>query len=317
MPPLAECLADFEKLELIGRGSYGRVYRAKHKDTNKIVAIKVAYTSEEEGFTCWVLREAMLLRHMKHPNVLSAHQAFFDRKSCSIVMEMMTCDLSQFMISSSVIGIGNKIGNKLDIKTMKQDWHQKVKAWLFQILMGMEYCHRQGLIHRDLKPQNILIDANTNTVKLADFGMSRRTTIHGRTWTPHVVTLWYRAPELLLGSKHYGMAIDIWSIACIWFELLTGTVLFRGDSEIDQMYQIFQLCGTPNFNVWPICLRLPHYKLTFPIWEPKSFQSVCQNLEELGLDLLQSMLAYDPFKRVSASDALKHSYFDEIRHQYS
>uniref|UniRef100_A0A8C0MTC6 Cyclin dependent kinase 1 n=1 Tax=Canis lupus familiaris TaxID=9615 RepID=A0A8C0MTC6_CANLF len=160
-----------------------------------------------------------------------------------------------------------------------------VKSYLYQILQGIVFCHSRRVLHRDLKPQNLLID-DKGTIKLADFGLARAFGIPIRVYTHEVVTLWYRSPEVLLGSARYSTPVDIWSIGTIFAELATKKPLFHGDSEIDQLFRIFRALGTPNNEVWPEVESLQDYKNTFPKWKPGSLASHVKNLDENGLDLL-------------------------------
>jgi serine/threonine protein kinase len=142
-----------------------------------------------------------------------------------------------------------------------------------------------------LKPQNLLV-VNQDTLKLADFGLARAFGIPLRSYTHEVVTLWYRAPEILLGSKHYSTAVDVWSVACIFAEMAMSQPLFAGDSEIDQIFRIFRTLGTPNEDVWPGVSRLPDFKSSFPKWPRQNLQDVVTKLDEAGLDLLEVMIQF-------------------------
>ncbi len=188
---------------------------------------------------------------------------------------------------------------------------QLVKSYLYQILKGISFCHSHRVIHRDLKPQNLLIDSKGN-IKLADFGLARAFNVPIRTYTHEVVTLWYRAPEILLGAKHYATPVDIWAIGCIFAEMVNNFALFPGDSEIDQLYKIFQVLGTPNDQTWPSVNQLPYYKNSFPNWAGNHIRAMVPSLDERGQDLLSKMLVYEPSKRISAKAALNHSYFDDL-----
>ena len=180
-----------------------------------------------------------------------------------------------------------------------------VKIFLFQILNAISYCHSQRILHRDLKPQNILIDQE-NTVKLADFGLARAYYLPIRTYTHEVITLWYRAPEILLGQQIYSGTVDIWSVGCIFYEMAQKKPLFYGDSEIDQIFKIFQILGTPNENIWKGINDLPDFKTSFPKWKKKDITVLASNLDLLGIDLLEKMIALDPLSRISAREALEH-----------
>ena len=160
-------------------------------------------------------------------------------------------------------------------------------------------------MHRDLKPQNLLIDKK-GVMKLADFGLARAYGLPIKTYTHEVVTLWYRAPEILLGQKQYSTSVDLWSAGCIFIEMAMKKALFPGDSEIDEIFKIFQLHGTPTEETWPGVTKLPDFKQSFPKFKPTPLAEVAKGLDPLGLDLLAKMIALDPAKRISARLALQH-----------
>lgn len=178
-------------------------------------------------------------------------------------------------------------------------------------MQSILFCHQRRVLHRDLKPQNLLID-NKGVIKLADFGLARAFGIPVRVYTHEVVTLWYRAPEILLGSQRYSTPVDIWSVGCIFAEMMTKRPLFHGDSEIDQLFRIFRTLTTPTDETWPGVTSLPDYKPTFPNWKTNQLASAVQRLDNTGLDLLQQMLIYDPANRISAKKALNHIYFANL-----
>ncbi|XP_066093562.1 cyclin-dependent kinase 3 isoform X2 [Saccopteryx bilineata] len=215
-----------------------------------------------------------------------------NEKKLYLVFEFLSQDLKRFMDSTPVSTLPLHL----------------VKSYLFQLLQGVSFCHSHRVIHRDLKPQNLLIN-ELGAIKLADFGLARAFGVPLRTYTHEVVTLWYRAPEILLGSKFYSTAVDTWSIGCIFAEMVTCKALFPGDSEIDQLFRIFRTLGTPSEATWPGVTQLPNYKGSFPKWTRKGLEDVVSNLEPAGKDLLMQLLQYDPSQRISAKGALAHPYF--------
>lgn len=185
-----------------------------------------------------------------------------------------------------------------------------LQLYMFQLINGIDACHRHRIIHRDIKPQNILL-CNDGWLKVADFGLARTFSVPLRRYTHEVVTLWYRAPEILLGLDKYTAAVDSWSIGCIFAEMATGRPPFTGDSEIGQLFKIFQLLGTPNDSTWPGVSTLRDYQPAFPQWRPKSLKRAVPRLGEHGLDLLAKLLTYDPTQRITTAEALSHPYFTE------
>jgi serine/threonine protein kinase len=189
---------------------------------------------------------------------------------------------------------------------------------LFQLLKGLAYCHYHRVLHRDLKPQNLLINRD-GELKLADFGLARAFGISDRSYTHEVVTLWYRSPDVLLGSKKYSTPVDVWSVGCIFAEMINGSPLFPAHSEESQLDTIFRKLGTPNDGVYPDINELPEWR-DFPIYSSKPMNELVPRLNSdgLGLDLLNSMLLYDPADRVTATKALSHPYFDDdIKNAYN
>ena len=290
---------DYIKVEKIGEGTYGVVYKGKHRKTDQIVALKkIRLESEEEGVPSTAIREISLLKELQHPNIVGLEDVLMHDSKLYLVFEYLSMDLKKYL---DTIPSGRYLDSML------------VKSYCHQILQGILFCHKRRTLHRDLKPQNLLID-NKGVIKLADFGLARAIGIPVRVYTHEVVTLWYRAPEILLGSQRYSCALDIWSIGCIFAECITKKPLFHGDSEIDQLFRIFRLLSTPNEETWPGVSSLPDYKPTFPNWKAKNLsQSVSAKLlSPDGLDLLQEMLVYNPADRINAREALKHPYFDDL-----
>lgn len=288
----------FERFEKIGEGSYGIVYKARSRSRDEIVALKkIRLDNESDGVPSTAIREIALLKELNHPNVVHLIDVIICDKSLFLVFEYLTQDLKKLLDQQpESTGLPSNL----------------VKSYMWQMLQGIAHCHAHRVLHRDLKPQNLLIDAAGN-IKLADFGLARSLSLPVRTYTHEVVTLWYRAPEILLGSPLYGPSVDIWSIGCIFVEMTTKKALFPGDSEIDQLFRIFRTLGTPNETIWRGVAKLPDYKCTFPQW-PKQRSSDLERLMDAdGLDLLDKLLTYDPMERTSARMALTHRYFKDIR----
>lgn len=286
----------YSKLDKIGEGTYGVVYLAKDRETNECVALKkIRLEAEEEGIPPTAIREIALLKELKHSCVVNLKDVIHEDDKLYLVFEYLEQDLKKHLDS---------LEGKLD--------ELIVKSYLYQLISGIAWCHTRRILHRDLKPQNILIDRKGN-LKLADFGLGRAFGLPMQTYTHEIVTLWYRPPEILLGAKKYSGAVDIWGVGCIFAEMLTKSPLFLGDSEIDQIFKIFKILGTPTDQTWEGFSKLPDYKSTFPIWNAKGLRSVLPDLSPLGMDLLEKMLQCEPSKRITAIRALEHDYFKEER----
>lgn len=187
-----------------------------------------------------------------------------------------------------------------------------VKSFLYQLLTGVAYCHHHRVLHRDLKPQNLLINRE-GELKLADFGLARAFGIPVRSYTHEVVTLWYRAPDVLLGSRKYSTPVDVWSIGCIFAEMVNGAPLFKGTTEETQLDLIFRHLGTPNDTTYPAFRELPDFREDFTVYPfPESLSSLVPNLDSEGVALLQVMLEYDPARRISAAAARQHPFFADL-----
>lgn len=298
MAPKRKLEEEFEKINKIGQGSYGVVYKVRKKTTQDIVALKRVklncnINGFDEGIPSSSLREIAALKNLKHPNILELHEIVHTGTSIYLVFEYLDQDLKK-ALESTQSGLTEKTA----------------KSYLWQLLKGIAFCHSRRVLHRDLKLQNLLVNKD-GVIKLADFGLARNMSLPLRVYTKEVVTLWYRAPEILLGSELYGPSVDVWSLGCIFYEMLTKKVLFSGDSEIDQLFKTFKILGTPNESQWSDLSKLPYYKTNFPKWPRQNLKKLLNDNDEAA-DLLGKMLIYDPFERVSAQDAMRHSYFDEF-----
>lgn len=287
----------YQRMDVLGEGTYGVVYRAIDKNNGRVVALKkVRLDRTEEGIPQTALREVSILQEIHHTNIVNLLDVICADGKLYLIFEFVEQDLKK--------AIDKRTGFS----------GQMLKRLCFQLLDGLYFCHRHRIVHRDLKPANILLTAD-GTLKIADFGLARAFQVPMHTYTHEVVTLWYRAPEILLGEKHYTPAVDMWSVGCIFAELARGKVVFRGDSEIGQLFEIFQVLGTPNDmnELWPGVSKLPDYRDAFPKWSPKDLQQVLPMMEPLGIDLLSQMLRYHPAERISAKEAMKHPYFADMQ----
>jgi len=281
----------------IGSGSYGDVYEAEDTDTGKVVALKKMRLPEDQqvGVPCTVIREVSLLKTIsRHRNVVSLLDVIQETGKLYLIMEYVEQDLSNYL---------HRVSKPLSPAL--------IKSFMYQLLSGIAHCHCHRVMHRDLKPQNILID-KTGVVKLADFGLARSFGLPLRQLTHEVVTLWYRAPEILLGAPRYSLAIDVWALGCIFAELVTRRPLFPGDSEIDQIYKIFHLMGTPTDRMWPGVTTMKDFQASFPVWRPQRLEEHVPTLCANGVELLKRMLTYDPARRITAKEALNHPYFSDF-----
>ncbi|XP_031268026.1 cyclin-dependent kinase G-2 isoform X1 [Pistacia vera] len=296
---------EFERLNKIDEGTYGVVYRAKDKKTGEIVALKkVKMEKEREGFPLTSLREINILLSFHHPSIVDVKEVVVGSNLDSIfmVMEYMEHDLKGLM------------------EAMKQPFSQsEVKCLMLQLLEGVKYLHDNWVLHRDLKTSNLLLN-NRGELKICDFGLARQYGSPLKPYTHLVVTLWYRAPELLLGGKQYSTAIDMWSLGCIMAEMLSKEPLFNGKTEFDQLDKIFRILGTPNETIWPGFSKLPGVKVNFVKHQynllrkkfPATSFTGSPVLSDAGFDLLNKLLTYDPEKRITADAALNHDWFREV-----
>ncbi|KAF9483692.1 Pkinase-domain-containing protein [Pholiota conissans] len=294
----------YQKIEKVGIGTYGVVYKARDNTTGTIIALKkIRLEAEDEGVPSTAIREISLLKELKDDNIVRLLDIVHADQKLYLVFEFLDVDLKRY------IETGNQNRTPITLAIVKKFTHQ--------LNSGLLYCHSHRILHRDLKPQNLLID-NRDNLKLADFGLARAFGIPLRTYTHEVVTLWYRAPEVLLGSRHYSTAIDMWSVGCIFAEMaMQGTPLFPGDSEIDQIFKIFRyvllILGTPSEDSWPGVSQLPDYKPTFPQWSRQDVARIVSTLDQAGIDFLKQTLNFDSAKRLSAKRALQHPYFGDYR----
>lgn len=285
----------FEKLDKIGQGTYSNVYKARDLITGKIVALKkVRFDNLEPESVKFMAREILVLRRLDHPNVIKLEGLVTSRMSSSLylVFEYMEHDLAGLAACSGV-----------------KFTEPQVKCYMKQLLSGLEHCHNRGVLHRDIKGSNLLID-NEGILKIADFGLaSFYNPDYRQPMTSRVVTLWYRPPELLLGATYYDVGVDLWSAGCILGELLAGKPIMPGRTEVEQLHKIFKLCGSPSEEYWKKS-KLPHAT----IFKPQQPYKRCipetfKDFPPSSLPLIETLLSIDPDERGTSSSALKSEFF--------
>lgn len=282
------------KRELLGEGTYGVVFKAIDTKTGKVVAIKkIRLGKYKEGVNFTALREIKLLKELKDPNIIELIDAFPHKGNLHLVFEFMESDLE------AVIRDRNIVLSPADIK-----------SYLQMTLKGLAHCHKKWVLHRDMKPNNLLI-AGDGQLKLADFGLARIFGSPDRRFTHQVFARWYRAPELLFGTKQYGSGVDVWAAGCIFAELLLRRPFLQGSSDIDQLGKIFAAFGTPKPSQWPDMVYLPDYVEYHFVTAP-SIRSLFPMASDDALDLLSKMFTYDPKARISTQQALEHRYFSSV-----
>ncbi|XP_075469883.1 cyclin-dependent kinase 18 isoform X3 [Ascaphus truei] len=288
-------LETYIKLDKLGEGTYATVFKGRSKLTDNLVALKEIRLEHEEGAPCTAIREVSLLKDLKHSNIVTLHDIIHTEYSLTLVFEYLDSDLKQYL---------DNCGNLMCM--------HNVKIFMFQLLRGLSYCHRRKILHRDLKPQNLLINEK-GELKLADFGLARAKSVPTKTYSNEVVTLWYRPPDVLLGSTEYSTPLDMWGVGCILYEMSTGRPMFPGSTVKEELHLIFRLLGTPTEETWPgISYNKEFWEYSFPQYRAQPLKNHTPRLDSEGIDLLSSLLLYEDKKRISADTGLRHPYFQGL-----
>lgn len=292
-------IGSFSRGDKIGEGTYGSVYQARDKASGRLVAIKRVKlgdsTMDREGMPITHLREVGILRALRHhEHIVELLEVVVGSQidSVFLVFEYLQHDVARL------------------VDTMPTPFSMpEVKCLGVQLLLAVAHLHANHVMHRDLKLSNLLL-TNNGELKLCDFGLAREYGYPLGRYTSKVVTLWYRPPELLLGSHTYDTAVDMWGVGCIFGELLQNTPLLVGKSEIHQLELMCKLLGSPNDRIWPGFSDLPNVKkMALPVNPYNELRKKFPKLSAIGHDFLNRLLTYDPEKRITAHDAIQHEYF--------
>ncbi|OJT03761.1 CTD kinase subunit alpha [Trametes pubescens] len=294
-------LGDKEKLYVllgqVGSGTFGKVYKASNTANGRMVALKlIKMESEKDGFPVTAMREVKLLQSLRHENVVQLYEMLVSKGSVYMVFEYMDHDLTGVLS-----------------QTQFEFSEAHLKSFCRQMLAGLAYLHHKGIIHRDIKGSNILVN-NRGELKLADFGLARFYQKRRKSdYTNRVITQWYRPPELLLGATIYGPEVDMWSAGCIMLELFTKKPVFQGVDEIHQVHVVYKIFGTPSIEEWPGITSLPWFELLRSSEDiPNRFRELFKKwLTPAGLDLAERLLTYNPERRITALQAMDAPYFNQ------
>ncbi|KAL0026283.1 hypothetical protein WJX77_008174 [Trebouxia sp. C0004] len=300
----------YEVMEVVGEGAYGVVLKCRNKETGGVVAVKKFKESDDdEVVRKTTLREVKMLRSLRHDNIVTLLEAFRRKQKLYLVFEYIEKNLLEVLEDSQ------------SCLTPTQ-----VQHYMYQLVKAVAWCHDNKIIHRDIKPENLLInpfvhpgDASVGQLKLCDFGFARQLPSNNGSITDYVSTRWYRAPELLLGSSHYGKEVDMWAVGCIMGELIDGQPLFPGDSDIDQLFVIQKLLGPLTTQQTDMFMRNQRFAgLKFPdMHRPETLERrFARHLDAEAMSFLTSLLQMPAHQRATAKTCLAHPYLHGIDHPH-
>lgn len=295
--PRTFCEGRFEFLEKLGEGSYGKVYKVYDNLRREVVALKkVKFHSERyQGVPQSSLRELAILKELNHMNIIRLEDIIGSRDASHeifLVFQMADHDLRRYQHN-----------HKYSLP------RYRIKTIMLGLLKGVDYLHQHRIIHRDLKPENVLISKDGDNIKIADFGLSRTIHMPLRPYSKEILSMWYRSPEICMGYKNYSIGVDIWALGCIFFEIMVGRPLFKGNTDSEMLFKIFEVLGTPTFHNWDWVKKIAGFNANFPQLPGKGFRSLFKEIDSVALDLLEKLLKLDPMERLSCSEALNHPYF--------
>ncbi|KAG2396645.1 Cold-responsive protein [Vigna angularis] len=294
-----EEIADLEVIEVVADGGYGRVYRCLDPASSNVFAVKqIAIIGSFQGVPSSIIREVSLLKELHHENIVRLLKVYVKgERHVNLVFEHFQGDLHDY------------------IRYKRYRNYAIIKSFMQQILAALEFCHSRKILHRDLKPGNVLVDEPNLQIKLADFGLARefRDDISYTDQSIQLGTAWYRAPEMLFDNCQYSSPIDLWAAGCVFAEMLIGGPLFITNKNRDELEAIFRLLGTPTEDTWPgITQLMPSLHNKYPKYNPVGMDKLFPQLEESGQNLLARLLCLNPIERISASAALNHDYFKDV-----
>ncbi|XP_043280714.1 cyclin-dependent kinase-like 4 isoform X2 [Venturia canescens] len=293
----------YETVEVVGEGSYGIVMKCRHRESGQTVAIKKFLETEEDVHVRkMALREIRMLKKLRHDNLVNLIEVFRRRKRFYLVFEYLDHTVLD-ELEEKAGGLGLQISRR----------------HIFQVLRGLSFCHANHIMHRDVKPENVLVSPN-GVIKLCDFGFARFVTGPNESCTDYVATRWYRAPELLVGDRRYGRPVDVWAVGCLYAEMVTGEPLFPGDSDLDQLYQITRLLGSLCSRHQTMISRGDNKRISrrsstdefsspSPATLSRSLRSLFPTWTFASIDFLAQCLRMDPETRPSCVNLLQHSLF--------